>query len=73
VRDWLLQSRDNRAGERLFIFTLIATDLSEGCSTQTALCSQLSGLADANRQEGQLIRAVRHFLIIVDELMNEAK
>jgi len=39
MRDWLLRSRDNRADERLFIFTL-ATTASEGCSLQPAAREQ---------------------------------
>ena len=75
--------RDNRTDERLFIFTLATTasELSEGCSLhalreqryaanylQTRFFYYLD-VADAY----SLVRAVRHFLIIVDELMNETK
>ena len=57
----------------LFIFTLATMALSKGYSTRTAREQCYADLQKPIGDKAWLIRAVRHFLIIVDELMNETK
>ena len=71
MHDWLLRSRDNRADER-FVYIYVSNYGLEGrlqhenSTTQPILQMTIGDKA-------RLIRAVRHFHIIVDELMNETK